>query len=422
MEQVDVFNSLNMKIIIVDVYGHIRSTGKITSLQYKYLKSFGHDVRVCYRGVREPKINNIEYIKIAGALEPYFGALLTRLTGLEGYGHLIATCHLINFTKAFKPDVVQLNILHGYFINSSHYIQYLRESGIPVVYTMLDEYAYMGKCPYSFSCNQFMTACTGNCPEKRSYPKSLFFDQSGRLFDDKKKAYKGFDNIVFTGPGWVVKRAKESALLKGKRIEILDEPIDLESCFFPHKTDKLRSKLGINENKKIIVTVAQMSNPRKGGKYFYDVAKLLENREDLHFVYIGCDTKEPYKLENLTSIPFIESQELLAEYYSLGDLFICTSLADTMPNVCLEAMGCGTPLAGFSEAGTPYVCTEEYGRFTPTYDVRALADIIIRSQRKNDAIIKKVRDYAVNRYSAKNIMRKLEKIYVSLLNYNDDSI
>lgn len=90
-----------MKILIVDVYGHIRSTGKITTLQYEYMKSYGHDVKVCYRGIREPEIDNPDFIKIAGKVEPYVGAALTTLTGLEGYVHPFATkrlksilCHL----------------------------------------------------------------------------------------------------------------------------------------------------------------------------------------------------------------------------------------------------------------------------------------------------------------------------------------
>ena len=404
-----------MKILIVDVYGHIRSTGKITSLQYEYMKKFGHDVKVCYRGIREPEIDNPDFIKIAGKVEPYIGATLTTLTGLEGYVHPFATRKLKKLTLQFQPDIVQLNILHGYYVNGTEYIQFLKEHQIPVCYTMMDEYAYMGKCPYSFACNQFMTACMGMCPEKRTYPKSLFFDQSKRIFQDKLKAYSGFKNIVFTGPGWVVDRAKKSALLKGKRIEILDEPIDFDTCFYPRNTDALKKKLGISADKKVIVTVAQMSNPRKGGIFFYDVAKKLAYREDIHFVYVGCDTEEPFHLDNLTSIKYVESQDLLAEYYSLGDLFICTSLADTMPNVCLDALGCGTPLAGFAEAGTPYVCTDDLGKFTPTYDINALAEVILNAPFKTEEMKKKCREYAINRYSASVIFKKLENIYKSII-------
>jgi glycosyltransferase involved in cell wall biosynthesis len=404
-----------MKILIVDVYGATRSTGKITSLQYRELKKRGHDVRVCYRGVGEPRIDNSDFIPLAGRVEPGVGRLLAWLTGYEGYVHPLATKKLIKITKEFYPDIVQLNILHGYYINSNQYITFLKENHYPVCYTMMDEYAYMGKCPYSFSCNQFKEGCKGHCPEKRSYPKSYFFDRSEFLFEAKRKAYSEFEKIVFTGPGWVVDRAKCSALLRAYRIEELDEPVEFGSVFYPRDTAGLRKKLEIPEGNKVIVTVAQMSNPRKGGSYFIKVAELMARNKDITFVFVGYDISEPIHIDNLITIPYVDSQNELAEYYSLGDLFVCTSLADTMPNVCIDALGCGTPLAGFAEAGTPYVASPEYGEFTKTYDLETLSEVILKTPRKTKERVEDCRQYALNRYSGDVIIDKQEKIYQSLL-------
>ena len=403
-----------MKILIVDVYGSTHSTGKITTLQYRYLKEMGHDVRVCYRGVREPRVNNHDYVAVAGKYEPGIGRLVAWVTGYEGYTHPIATNRLIRYTKEFNPDIVQLNILHGYFINGNQYIQFLKENNYKVCYTMMDEYAYMGKCPFSFECEQFKTGCKGQCPEKKRYPKSWFFDRSEFIFNAKKKAYDGFKDIVFTGPGWVVMRAKSSALLKDFRIEELDEPVDFGKTFYPRETSDLRKKLGIPSDNKVIVTVAPLSDTRKGGVYVFQTAQKLLDRKDITFVYVGCDVEPPMKLANMITIPFVSSQDELACYYSLGDLFICTSLADTMPNVCIDAMGCGTPLAGFAEAGTPFVAPKEYGIFTPTYDIDALAKVILETPRKDEARIKACHDYAVGRYAPEVIIKKLENIYKSL--------
>lgn len=400
-----------MKILIVNVYGAIHSTGKITSLQYCYLKKMGHDVKVCYRGVREPKIKNPDFIPIAGVIEPGLGRLVAWMSGYEGYTHPIATKRLIIFTKTFNPDVVQLNILHGYYINSNQYIEFLKENNIATCYSMLDEYPYMGKCAFSFSCMQFQTKCVGYCPERKRYPKSWFFDRSEFIFNAKKKAYEGFKRIVFTGPGWVVQRAKSSALLNDFRIEELDEPVDFGNTFFPRETESLRTQLGIPKENKIIVTVAQLSDSRKGGIYVFHAAKRLLQRKDISFVFVGCNVEPPMKLANMTTIPYVSSQDELAYYYSLGDLFICTSLADTMPNVCIDALGCGTPIAGFAEAGTPYVAPAEFGTFTPTYDVDALAKVIEEAPKKDKARIKACHDYAVGRFAPEVVIKKLESIY-----------
>lgn len=403
-----------MKILIVDCYGAIHSTGKITTLQYEYLKRKGHDVRVCYRGIREPRIDNLDYIAVAGIAEPIVGRFISMLTGYEGFVHPVATRKLIKITKEFHPDIVQLNILHGYFINSCQYLSYLKNHDYPVCYTMMDEYAYMGKCPYSFSCNLFMTGCKGGCPEKKSYPKSWFFDRSAFIFNAKKKVYDGYMNLVFTGPGWVVSRAKSSALLKNHRIEVLDEPVDFGNTFFPRETEALKKKLGIPKENKVIVTVTQMSDPRKGGKYFLQLAEKLRSGKDVTFVFVGYDHPEKNVLPNMISIPYVASQDELAEYYSIGDLFVCTSLADTMPNVCIDAMGCGTPVAGFAEAGTPYVASSEFGTFTPTYNIDALAKVVVDTPMKDKKRIDSCRQYAVGRYSPDVVFGRLEQIYQSL--------
>lgn len=403
-----------MKILIVDCYGAIHSTGKITTLQYHYLKQMGHEVKVCYRGIMEPSINNTDYKPVAGIFEPGIGRILSWLTGYEGYTHPIATKRLIKYTKEFRPDIVQLNILHGYYINSNQYLHFLKDNNYKVCYTMMDEYAYMGKCAFSFDCNQFKTGCKGKCPELRRHPKSYFFDRSKFMFEAKQKAYKGFKNIVFTGPGWVVQRAKSSALLKDFRVEELDEPVDFGKTFYPRDTTELRKKLGIPTLNKVIVTVAQMSNTRKGGIYVFQAAEKLLDRKDITFVFVGCNIEPPMQLANMITIPFVDSQDELAHYYSLGDLFICTSLADTMPNVCIDAMGCGTPLAGFAEAGTPFVAPKEFGVFTPTYDIDALVKVIVETPKKDDARIKACHEYAVGRYAPEVIIKKLENIYKSL--------
>lgn len=405
-----------MRILIVDVYGKIRSVGKITSLQYEYLKSHGHQVRVVYRGYREPVIDNPDYIRVANKVEFYLSKLITMLTGLEGHVHPIATRRLKKLTKTFNPDIVQLNNLHGYFINNSKYIAFLRDRNCPAVYTMIDEYPYMGKCPYSKECNKFTVGCSSPCPQKRTYPKSLIFDNARFIWEGKQKAYQGYDNIVFTGPRWVVERAKLSALLKGKNIVELDEPIHFKSCFYPRNTRILKEKLGIPEGNKVIVTVTRMSAPSKGGIYFYEAARLLKQRKDISFVYVGLDTEEPFSLDNLIPIRYVNSQDELADYYSLGDVFVSCSLADTQPNACLEALGCGTPLIAFAAMGLPYIAPGNLELLVEPQNIAKLAEAFAKVEKKTEELTKQCREYALGRYSSDIVMSKLVEIYKGLVN------
>jgi glycosyltransferase involved in cell wall biosynthesis len=343
----------------------------------------------------------------------YVAAFLTRLTGYEGRYNYLGTRKLIKTIKTFKPDIVQLYSLHGFYINSFKLLSYLKKHQIKVVYSMIDEYPYMGKCCYSYDCLKFQTECS-QCPMKKDYPESWFFDRSKEIFYRKKNIYTDFKSIVFTGPGWVCGRAKTSAIMKEQRIEELDEPINYEEMFYPRDTQQLKKDLNIPDENRIILTVADMRYERKGGKYFLQVAEKLVNKKDLTFVFIGFRETMITTPQNVITIAFVKSQDLLAEYYSMADLFVCTSLADTMPNVCLDALGCGTPLCGFAEAGTSFTASPEYGTFTPTYDIDALARVIEGTPKKNIQRSQACMSYARSRFSTEVVFDKLMSIYKSL--------
>lgn len=405
-----------MKILIVNTYAHTRSTGKISYGLLSYLREQGHEVKLCCRGTREHRINDHDVIRLDDELAPYEAALLTRLTGVEGIWNRKATKKLISIINSFKPDIVQLYSLHGFYINHYKLIDYLKGNEIPCVYSMIDEFPYMGKCCFSYECEQFKTECK-SCPDKRwkEYPESFFFDKSNKIFVMKKKAYKDFNKVVFTGPQWVVLRANESALLKGRDIRELDEPIDYTRFMYPRNINSILERYKIRKNSRIILSVADMRYWRKGGIYFLQLAELLLNEADIQFISVGYHKTVDYKVPgNVIIIPYVDSQDTLAELYSCADLFVCTSLADTMPNVCLDALGCGTPIAGFAECGTPYCATEEFGTFTKTFDIEALAKTVRSVQKKDKNRIKACVEYAHNRYSAKVVFNRLIDIYYEL--------
>jgi glycosyltransferase involved in cell wall biosynthesis len=335
-----------MKVLHINTVPKHGSIGKIVYDLHKRLKNNGCESKICYgRGGVYP--SEPDLINISSEIEVYWHAAMTRITGNAGSYSNKATDKLITIIEDYSPDIVQLFNLHGYYMNEFRLLNYLKHYKIKTVYTMLDEYPYMGKCCYSFECDKFRTRCS-DCPQTNDYPQSLLFDKSAHIFDLKRQAYEGFENIIFTAPQWVVERAQSSALLKNKRIVMIDESIDLEEIFYPRETDALRSKLGISPDKVIILTVAQYSNSRKGGKYFLELAGSMTDNNYI-FVHVGYDGSMKSLPQNMIPVKYVKNQEELAAYYSLADLFVITSLADTMANVCLESLACGTPICGFDD-------------------------------------------------------------------------
>ena len=149
---------------------------------------------------------------------------------------------------------------------------------------MVDQFPYMGKCCFATGCEKFKTECN-NCPQVKEYPKSLLFDWSRAIFYRKRKIYDGFKNLVFVGTKWCVDQAKESVLLKNASTVIMDYPLDMDT-FQPRDVSNLRERLCIPANNKVVITVARASIPSKGGCFFIDLARKLQDHKDITFVYV----------------------------------------------------------------------------------------------------------------------------------------
>jgi glycosyltransferase involved in cell wall biosynthesis len=296
------------------------------------------------------------------------------------------------------------------------FMDYLAKKNIPTVYGMIDEYPYLGYCCYAYECEQFKTGCQ-NCrfPYNERYLKSYFFNRAAKTLKMKEKTYNRFKKIVFTGPEWVVQRAKESILLKNKDVRVVDEFVDTKETFVVRNTANLRKELNISDDKVVLVDVAPSQDERKGVKFFIELAGKFVDNHKYVFVNVGYQNNFENLPSNFIGIPFVKDQNMLAEYYSLADLFVCTSMADTMPNTCLDALACGTPVCGFEITGVPYVAQPPLGQFVKPCDVDAMAQIVSNTCKKDSAMVEACREYAVARYSLDTYYNKQILIYEELL-------
>ena len=383
------------------------STGKIAVGLFNYLQNNGYNVYFCYGRENGPIQTN--YYHIGSKLTTYLHAGLTRITGLQGFGSVMSTIKLILFLESKKIDLLYIISPHGYYLNEKIIYNFASKKKLSIVYVMIDEYAFRGKCGYSDGCRSFLTGCH-KCPKLKESPKSLF-NGAPYIYKMKAKAYSSIDSIVFVGPEYTVKQAAESPLLKRKKCVVLDEAINT-SFFSPRDTSKLKQNLKIADDKIVLVCVAPFSNERKGCIFFLELAKRFKADERFVFIQVGFNV-DPRSVDipsNYIPIGFLSDQNLLAQYYSLADLFVFPSLLDTMPNTCLEALSCGSPLLLFNVSGMPYIADETVAVFVEAKNVDQMVDAVKRIQKKTDKQIRICREYALKRYNGERYNQKLVEI------------
>jgi glycosyltransferase involved in cell wall biosynthesis len=317
---------------------------------------------------------------------------------------------LIKFIEEFKPDVVHLHDIYGYFVNDIYLLKYLKNNDIRVVWTLHAENPYTGKCGYAYECNKWMKEC-GNCPQKKVWPESWFFDFTRFMFRGKKAVMEDFNDIMLVTPSkWLADRVKLS-FLKDKNIKVIHNGIDLTD-FHIYNTDELRRNLEIDKSEKILlhVTPYDLLDERKGGRYIIELARKLKG-ENVKVVVVGEKTAIDHLPKNIIQVGKIYDKRLLAKYYSMADLMVITSKRENFPTVCLESLSCGTPIVGFDGGGTAETAPDGYGIFVEYGDINKLKQNILDYLNGN-LIFKSEKEcekFGVEEYSKEKMFNKYKE-------------
>jgi glycosyltransferase involved in cell wall biosynthesis len=116
-----------------------------------------------------------------------------------------------------------------------------------------------------------------------------------------------------------------------------------------------------------------------------------------------------YKYKIKTKYINVDSQTELAHYLSIADIFVCNSKEDTMPNVCLEALLCGTPILCYNISGMPYLAPSPMGSYVK--DLDEMKNKITATLKKSEDVMNCCISFAQKEYGYQNVFSKLLKIY-----------
>ena len=343
-----------MRVLFINtVYGR-GSTGKIVADLGKMIEENAGEFKVAYG--RGDNSADPHCYRIGNDPDMYIHAGLSRITDRAGFYSRKATQKLVEFIRAYDPDIIHLHNLHGYYLNVEVLFRYLSEEYRGrVIWTLHDCWAFTGHCVHFTyaGCDKWKTGCD-HCPQTREYPASLLRDRSRKNYDDKKRLFTSVENLeIVTVSNWL-KQTVEASFLNTKKITCIYNGVDTDR--FRPTPNHVKEELGISD-KKMILLVSDGWIEQKGYSTVLEVAKAAPS--DWRFVMVGLTPKQIQALPgNVIGFERIWDQDKLIEFYSAADVFFNPSLEETFGLVTAEAMACGTPAVVMRSTACPELITD----------------------------------------------------------------
>ncbi|HXZ36303.1 MAG TPA: glycosyltransferase family 4 protein [Thermodesulfobacteriota bacterium] len=320
-----------------------------------------------------------------------------------------------------EADLVNLHWVAGY--QSPITVQKLWQQGEPVVWTLHDQWAFTGGCHYSAGCLKYRSDCL-SCPQLADDP----WDVPAAVLRDKLTLWARANLTIVTPSRWLAACARESALFRELRIEVIPNSLDTE-FFTPFPKEDAKRDLGLPPDAATLLFGAEEgSEKRKGFRELLaamhhalampEFRSLLE-RERLKILCFG-HPDPTLRDEGLpvVALGYLESPERIRTAYSAADQFILPSLEDNLPNTMLEALSCGTPVVAFAAGGIPEVVFDGVnGRLAPVGDsqelARSISSLIFRPE-ESKSMGRNGRRLMVEEYSPPIQARRYKRLYQDL--------
>ncbi|MCC6019361.1 MAG: glycosyltransferase family 4 protein [Candidatus Verstraetearchaeota archaeon] len=205
------------------------------------------------------------------------------------------------------------------------------------------------------------------------------------------------------------------------KISVIPNPVDTR-LFRPLPQNKCRSLLNLPSNKKILLTVGNLTKV-KGHIYLLEaMASITSKEEDVLLVIVGSGPLKNFLLKEIDKLKLKQKVLMVGEkthkeiplWLNASDIFILPSIDEGVPSSILEAIACGKPVIASNVGGIPdIISTNEIGFLIPPRNPKALSNAIMEALDKhwNSETIRK---HAMQ-YSIENIANQIIELYFKIL-------
>ena len=274
--------------------------------------------------------------------------------------------------REFKEaDVIHLSWVNQGMLSLKG-IRKILESGKPVVWTMHDFWPATGICHYPRTCKEY---CNAGCHNCRYLPGGgSTNDLASKVWKKKARIWHKHNIIFVACSKWLAANARKAALLTGKQVEAIPNPIDTR-VFKPESKREARMNLSLPQDKKLILFVSQrITDGRKGMDYFVKACEKLAAGNPAMCAATGIVILGGHAEDYEGRLPFsvyplgyVSEEKKIVDVYNAADIFVLPSLEDNLPNTIMEAMACGVPCVGFNVGGIPEMIDHKKNGYVADY-------------------------------------------------------
>lgn len=212
-----------------------------------------------------------------------------------------------------------------------------------------------------------------------------------------------------------------------KRIRVLHNSVVAPQAPPAAEVAALRARLGVGEDEKVLLAVGRLSREKGHADLVRAIARLRETGPDARFklVVLGegpersAVEEESRRLGVMERIVFAGHASDVRPFYALADALALPSHSEGSPNVLLEAMAAGVPVAATRVGGVPEIASdEETALLVPAHDPDALAAAsgrLLSDTTFAQALALKAREHVLAHFSPEAYARALVGVYTELV-------
>ncbi len=254
-----------------------------------------------------------------------------------------------------RPDVLHLHNLHGGYFDLRQLPRL--SAATTTILTLHDAWLLSGHCAHSLGCGRWESGC-GSCPALWIYP-AVPRDATAFNWKRKRDAYAASALCIASPARWLADQVRRSMLMPAVReLRVIPYGVNLD-VFTPGDRAAARAELGLDPDRPAFLFFANSLRARswKDSNAFRGALERLSPESPAaraQWIALGeSRADEQVGPVSVRHVGLESDDRRLRRWYYAADAYIHPALADTFPNMVLEALACGTPVIATAVGGIP---------------------------------------------------------------------